>query len=68
MKLFSGLLLLGFASSAMAAGKSVIYKINGETFEGYYTSPVADAPLVLLLHDWDGLTDYEVKRASFPAK
>ena len=23
-----------------------------------------DAPLVLLIHDWDGLTDYEIKRAN----
>ena len=27
------------------------------------TVPSPDAPLVLLVHDWDGLTDYEVKRA-----
>lgn len=68
MKLFCGFLLLVFASSAIAAGKSVVYKVNGETFEGYYTSPAADAPLILLLHDWDGLTDYEVKRAEMLAE
>jgi len=60
--------LLIFSSSAIAAGKSVVYKVNGATFEGYYTSPAADAPLVLLLHDWDGLTDYEVKRAEMLAE
>ena len=36
-------------------------------YEGYYTSPSAKAPLVLLFHDWDGLTDYEVKRADMLA-
>lgn len=30
-------------------------------------SPANDAPLVLLIHDWDGLTDYEVKRANMLA-
>ena len=34
-----------------------------KSYEGYYTSPADDAPLVLLIHDWDGMTDYEVKRA-----
>ena len=59
--------MLVFASSAIAAGKSVAYEINGEAYEGYYASPATDAPLVLLLHDWDGLTDYEVKRAEMLA-
>jgi dienelactone hydrolase len=62
-ELINGLFLLVFSCSALAAGKSVSYNVNGEAFEGYYTSPAADAPLVLLIHDWDGLTDYEVKRA-----
>ncbi|MBW1726431.1 MAG: dienelactone hydrolase family protein [Deltaproteobacteria bacterium] len=26
------------------------------------------APLVLLIHDWDGLTDYEIKRANMLAE
>jgi dienelactone hydrolase len=37
--------------------------VNGEPYEGYYVSPSPNAPLVLIIHDWDGLTDYEVKRA-----
>ncbi len=57
------LLMLIISSSAYAAGKAVSYEVNGEPFEGYYVSPSANAPLVLLIHDWDGLTDYEVKRA-----
>jgi len=31
--------------------------------EEYYISPTPNSPLILLIHDWDGLTDYEVKRA-----
>ena len=37
--------------------------MNGLPYEGYYISPSKGAPFVLLIHDWDGLTDYEVKRA-----
>lgn len=62
-------LLLGltFASTVSAAGAPVTYKVNGEMFEGYFTNPSPEAPLVLLIHDWDGLTDYEIKRADMLA-
>jgi dienelactone hydrolase len=59
--------LLFFAATACAAGQAVIYQINGEYFEGYYVSPAPGAPLVLLIHDWDGLNDYEVKRSEMLA-
>ena len=55
-------LLLTF-TSIHAAGKDVTYQVNGKAYQGYFISPSATAPLVLLIHDWDGLTDYEVKRA-----
>ncbi len=64
-------ILLAFlmaATSAAAAGKTVNYEVNGQPYEGYYTSPSPGAPLVLLIHDWDGLTDYEVKRAEMLAQ
>ncbi len=57
-----------FASSAYAAGVKVDYQVNNQTYEGYYISDNKDAPLVLLIHDWDGLTDYEVKRAEMLAE
>ncbi|MHB1397431.1 MAG: dienelactone hydrolase family protein [Trichloromonadaceae bacterium] len=60
------LLLLG-STSALAAGGPVAYTVNGEPFEGYYVSPDAKAPLVLLVHDWDGLNDYEIKRSQMLA-
>ncbi|MBV5317354.1 MAG: dienelactone hydrolase family protein [Desulfobulbaceae bacterium] len=50
-----------------AANGPVRYQVQGETFEGYYLSPAAHAPLVLLVHDWDGLTAYEIKRAEMLA-
>ena len=46
-----------------ATGSAVSYQVNGQAYEGYFTSPSKQAPLVLLIHDWDGLTSYEVKRA-----
>ncbi len=68
MKYFTTLLvILMMASTAYAGGMAVSYKVNGASYEGYYVSPSSNAPLVLLIHDWDGLTDYEVKRAEMLA-
>lgn len=67
MKTIGLLLMLLWASSALAAGAPVSYTVKGETFEGYYVSPGAKAPLILLVHDWDGLTDYEIKRSQMLA-
>lgn len=49
------------------AGKAIEYQVNGENYEGYFVSAGDNAPLILLMHDWDGLTDYEVKRAQMLA-
>ncbi|BDQ33708.1 dienelactone hydrolase family protein [Pseudodesulfovibrio portus] len=63
------LTLLMIPVTAMAGmGGAVPYTVNGESFEGYFVSPADKAPLVLLVHDWDGLTDYEVKRADMLAE
>ena len=53
-------LLLSFNTYAMTTE----YTVNGERFEGYYLSAGINAPLVIMVHDWDGLTDYEKRRAS----
>ena len=52
---------------AFAVGNFMDYQVNRETYQGYYVSQTSNAPLVLLIHDWDGLTDYEVKRANMIA-
>lgn len=68
MKYFPTILLtIAIASSANATGMNVSYTVDGEPYEGYFVSPSPKAPLVLLIHDWDGLTDYEVKRAEMLA-
>ena len=65
---FQGFIALVFiCSSALASGKPVTYEVGGNAYEGYYVSPRANAPLVLLVHDWDGLTEYEVRRAEMLA-
>ncbi|THB77481.1 MAG: dienelactone hydrolase family protein [Desulfobulbaceae bacterium] len=58
------LLVLFTASVSYGAGQTVEYSVDDIAYEGYFTAPTGSgAPLLLLVHDWDGLTDYEVKRA-----
>ena len=66
--IFTVVLVIMISSTAAAAGKSVVYEVNGASYEGYYTGASGNAPLILLVHDWDGLTDYEVKRADMLAE
>jgi dienelactone hydrolase len=61
-------LILSVSTSAFGGpGASVTYEVNGQSYEGYYISPSDRAPFVLMIHDWDGLTDYEIKRADMLA-
>jgi dienelactone hydrolase len=57
------LILISAAVANGSTGTSVTYEVDGQSYEGYYVSPADKAPLVLLIHDWDGLTDYEIKRS-----
>ena len=45
------------------SGENVTYQVDGMEYEGYWSEASDQAPLVLLIHDWDGLTDYEKKRS-----
>jgi dienelactone hydrolase len=51
-------------AAAGLSGEAVHYEVAGEAFEGFIEKADADAPMVLLVHDWDGLTDYEMTRAN----
>lgn len=55
------------ATGSFAAGTTVDYQVGGETYEGYYISPSPGAPLILLVHDWDGLGEYEIRRSQMLA-
>ncbi len=51
-----------------ASGSLHSYSVDGTVYEGYYVSPSENAPLILLVHDWDGMTAYEVERSEMLAK
>ncbi len=61
-------LILSYASTGSADENTIPYAVDGKAFEGYFVSPSPNSPLVLLIHDWDGLTDYEIKRANMLAE
>ncbi len=63
MRYLLSLLLVTLFSTATFAGEYITYSVDGQPYEGYFINTKPGAPLVLLIHDWDGLTDYEVKRA-----
>lgn len=47
----------------------IIYTVDNKPYQGYYAkADRPNAPFILLIHDWDGLTDYERQRADMLAK
>jgi len=57
-------LVLAATPLVAEAGETVNYTINGEAFEGYRAEAAGTSKgLVLVIHDWDGLNEYEFKRA-----
>lgn len=54
---------------AAQAGEAVTYVVDGENFEGYRSAAKGETKgLVLIIHDWDGLTKYEAPRPSANAQ
>ena len=61
-------ILVAMLPMAAQAGTAVTYKVGGESFEGYAANASGTSKgLVLVIHDWDGLDDYEMKRADMLA-
>jgi dienelactone hydrolase len=60
-----------FLAALMIAGpalaEDVSYQVDGEAFTGYFAGAATPKGLVLIIHDWDGMTDYERKRADMLA-
>lgn len=53
---------------AAQAGQAVDYQVGGAAYQGYRATPSgASKGLVVIIHDWDGLTGYEEKRADMLA-
>ncbi|MFP3343482.1 dienelactone hydrolase family protein [Halomonas sp. SIMBA_159] len=65
----STLLLSTTAYAFTPSGEDVTYEVNGERFEGYFVSAGENAKgSVLIVHDWDGVDDYERQRADMLAE
>lgn len=64
-----GLMVLTLSQTAAAiTTKNITYTVDNQPYEGYYAkADKPNAPFILLIHDWDGLTDYERKRADMLA-
>jgi len=66
-------LVVGTAIPAVFAGmvgQDVQYEVSGKTYQGYMTRNTGleqDQPAVMIIHDWDGLGDYEKQRADMLA-
>jgi dienelactone hydrolase len=56
------------AVSAASAGEAVRYSVAGKPYEGWVERAADPRGFVLILHDWDGLTDYEIRRAQMLAE
>jgi dienelactone hydrolase len=51
------------------AGEWVTYVVDGESFEGYRAAAKGEAKgLVIVIHDWNGVDDYEARRADMLAE
>jgi dienelactone hydrolase len=55
-------------AAAPALADDVPYTVDGEAFTGYWAEAKAPRGLVLIVHDWDGMTDYERRRADMLAE
>lgn len=67
--IISLLCLFSLASTVSGgSGEKVVYQVGEEDYQGYYAAGRKDSPLILLIHDWDGLTDYEIKRSDMLAE
>ena len=58
---------LGLALAGPALAGPVGYEVGGEAFEGYFAAAEAPRGLVVIVLDWAGVGDYEVRRADMLA-
>jgi dienelactone hydrolase len=56
------------AVAAPAVAEDVEYEVGGEAYSGYYASAEEPKGLVVIIHDWDGLNEYERRRADMLAE
>jgi dienelactone hydrolase len=65
---FISLLVASTMAAAPALAEDVSYSVDGEAFTGYWAKAENPKGLVLIIHDWDGMTDYERQRADMLAE
>ncbi len=68
---FAAVVCLAPAVQAQIEAEPVAYEIDGESFEGYVArNPdlAGDLPVVVVIHDWDGLGTYEQRRVEMLAE
>jgi dienelactone hydrolase len=59
---------LALLASPALAGETVRYSADGMDFDGYFAAAEGEARgLVVFIHDWDGLGEYEERRAEMIA-
>lgn len=67
----SGAALAGAAAllalPGAVAAEDVAYTVGGEAFTGYFARATEPKGLVVIVHDWDGLGEYERRRADMLA-
>ncbi len=68
LTVFSTQSLLAEVSKSSVKGQYIDYEVDGTFYQGYLSKAASSRGLVLLIHDWDGLTDYEIKRAKMLAE
>lgn len=62
-------LLLCLLVTLPVAAEQVSYQVDGQDYQGYFAKAEGESKgSILLIHDWDGLTEYEEKRADMLAK
>ncbi len=55
-------------AAPMAMAGPVTYQLDGQSYEGYLAEATRESKgLVIVIHDWDGLDDYEITRAEMLA-
>jgi len=54
--------------AAPALADDVAYTVDGQAFTGYWAAADSPRGTVLIVHDWDGMTDYERRRADMLAE
>lgn len=62
------LALIAAVAATPALAEDVTYDVDGVGHTGYFAKAENAKGLVLIMHDWDGMTDYERQRADMLAE